>query len=569
MLLWWFACADPISLRADVASEEVRVTASRPIDRVVASVDGRRVSTAELVAPLAEVGLLRAPDDAGVWEIQAFAGEEAASVRVEVPARPALQVWVDAPVGAGPTAVADGDAVPVSCVPGTTVEAWLTAEDERGLPRFRVGERAAAASAIGTRAGLGVTVDCEATTPVMVEAGASRVGFALTPAPTDRASLEAALGLVSVAFPALPDGAADHSLAADRVSLPPAAVPAALARLGLRVRPRADLAPWGYLGATLRNPTAAPAIALVRARVEQAGTVPAAFRPRLRGAEAGNPDVVARIRVPAGASVTVPLPVHVDDEAVAEGRYERVVEVLAPGLDAPLHVDRRPLWVTRTPGWVAAGFGLSVLGSVFGGAVMLVHGRRFLAASRTVELATVGSFCAATFVVATASQVAAMGVGALLGPFTPLVFGLFDDTFRTVLLAGLVALVPRPGVVALATAVGWTLRGLVLGSLHPLDLLYLGSATFWLEGCLWLAGVSTGHWLTVGPRSQWFRLGFGFGVGQLLTAALGLATSAVLYRLYWSPAYAAAMIGLPGFLYVLLAVEPARRFALALRTSVR
>jgi hypothetical protein len=569
MLLLWLACADPFSARAELGDGEVLVTASRPVDAVWATRDGAPLPAATLRAPTDLVGLGLPDDEGGTWTIFARSGAEVATTSLVVPPTAPVRVRVDAPLGQGLESVVSGEVVPARCAVGASFDALVQVETLGETPQLRVNGAPVDAQVRGQRLSYVTRLPCGASVAFAASAGADAVGWSLAPRPATREALAAALSLTAVVFPSDAEGAVDPSVAADRITLAPPALQALVARLGLRVRPRDDLAPWGFVGTTLHNPTDTSAVAMLRVRVEAEGAPAPAFKPHLRGAAAGIPDVVARVRVPAGGSVDAALPVWVDDALVEPRSYDLVVDVLAPGLDAPLHTARRPVWVGRTASAVVIGFALSIVGSLAGGAVMLTFGRRFILASRTIELATVGSFCAATFVVATASQVAALGVGALLGPFTPLVFGLFDDTFRTVLLAGLVALVPRPGVVALATLVGWILRGLALGSLHPLDLLYLGSATFWLEACLWMSGVSTGAWLRDPPWRQRLRLGFGFGVGQLVTAALGLATSAVLYRLHWSSAYVAAMIGLPGFLYVLLAVEPARRFAHGLRQSAR
>jgi hypothetical protein len=170
------------------------------------------------------------------------------------------------------------------------------------------------------------------------------------------------------------------------------------------------------------------------------------------------------------------------------------------------------------------------------------------------------------FVVATASRVLGLGVGALLGPFEPLLTGLVDDAFRTVLLVSLLALIPRPGVMALATVVGWLLRGVALGSLHPADLLYLGSVAFWLEGALWLSGLTRDPaWREEPALQQWARLSLGFGGANAAAALSGLLTTMVLYRLYLADWYVALLVGLPGFAYVLVGCALAVPFARAAR----
>jgi len=179
---------------------------------------------------------------------------------------------------------------------------------------------------------------------------------------------------------------------------------------------------------------------------------------------------------------------------------------------------------------------------------------------------TVSLFGSLSYVVATALQVVGMGLAALLGPFSPLVMGLADDAFRACLLGTLIALLPRPGIAAMATVVGFLMRGLTLGAFHPVDLLYVGSAVLWLEGWLWVSGCTRGEgWLRGTRWHQWFRLSVGLGLANLCATATGLAVSVVLYRLFLADWYVVLILALPGFLYVLVGTWLAVDFAGALK----
>ena len=125
--------------------------------------------------------------------------------------------------------------------------------------------------------------------------------------------------------------------------------------------------------------------------------------------------------------------------------------------------------------------------------------------------------------------------------------------------------VPRPGTATLATAIGFLMRGLTMGTFHPVDLLYLGSAVFWLETWLWIAGCTRGEAWRDRPWQVWARLSVGLGVSNVCAAATALVVSVVFYRLYFAGWYVALILGLPGFLYVCLGCVLAVGFARALR----
>ena len=109
-------------------------------------------------------------------------------------------------------------------------------------------------------------------------------------------------------------------------------------------------------------------------------------------------------------------------------------------------------------------------------------------------------------------------------------------------------------------------RGLALGGFSPADPLLLGSAVLWLEGGLWLTGVTrSGAWRDEPPRRRWLRLTAAFGAAAVADGAGGLAAAAVLYRLYFADWYVVLILVVPGFLYTAAACWLATGFAGSLR----
>ena len=318
----------------------------------------------------------------------------------------------------------------------------------------------------------------------------------------------------------------------------------------------------------MRNGSDQPWNVMVRARtLTGEGTPEPALAPRLRDQQDQH-QVGALLEVPAHSDVTVRLPVWVDPEVLTTTRLalQREVVVVPLGSTEPVARSVRPWVVARAGTGLSLAFGLTTAISLLGLAMAALGGRRLLSRLTTTELVTIALFGSLTFVVATASQLLGHGLGAVLGPFAPFVTGWIDETFRTCLLATLVTLIPRPGVVALAAVLGWLLRGVALGSLHPGDLLYLGNVVVWLECWLWIAGLTRSvSWREESRVRRLLRLIVGFGIANVGASAAGLVSSMVLYRLWLDPRYAAALLAGPGFLYVAFGCWLAVDFAASLR----
>ncbi len=369
-------------------------------------------------------------------------------------------------------------------------------------------------------------------------------------------------------FPADARGAPDRARPHDAVDLPPAWWTTTARRLGLGTRPRDEQAPWAWEAVRVANPNPHAVTVIVRARTLRGAEEDLAFRPRFRDLDGAVGAVAVLLQVPAEGEAVAVLPVHVDSAAVPEGVGERTRELvlLAPGVAEPVAAVTRAWRVRRAGGARSLAFAAALVVSGLGLAGLIGPGRRALRQARTADLVLVASFAALTFVVATAARVLGLGVASALGPFEPLVTGLVDDAFRTVLLASLITLLPRPGVAALATVIGWLLRGVALGSLHPGDILYLGSVAFWLESGLWLAGLTRDPgWRDESAVRQWARLTIGLGGANAMAALTGLITTMVLYRLHLAGWYVAMLVGFPGFLYVALGCALAVPFARAIR----
>jgi hypothetical protein len=503
-------CAsEPVSLELDRVLGGVEVVASRPIREVVVTAGGREVRVerppgARLFVPL-EVprgGTVRA-EAAG------------AVATLAVPAIPA-DLLLELPRGAPPVLLDDGDVIARAGDPAAGATLRIVSA---GSGTLFVGGVQVELGAPGTATAVPLPGTVES---LRVSAGsdAVTVGWHL-----DRA---APVELGEVVFPVGADGESDVARAPDRVTLPPAGM-------------GGSETPWAFAAVRLHNPADVPRSVAVRLAVDD---------PAFAGARG---DATAVVALPAGGDGRALLPVFVAPRRATVGPVSVAVTVTDAGGRTPL-ASRRTTWQVTRPDGAALAFAASLPVSA-GGLALLVWGAPvFLRRTPVPALTLIACLGTVTFVVGAAFQLVGFGVAAALGPFAPFVTALFDDLFRVALLAALVTRVPRPGAASAAAVVGFLMRGLALGGFHPADLLYLGNQVLLLEGNLWLAGITRDAAWKAEPRwRRTARLALGFAPAQALGVALGLLATQALYRLYWAPWYAALLVALPGFLYVVVA----------------
>ncbi len=570
VLLTLVGCgADPGPPTVQVDPRAVTVSGEGLQEVVIADEAGLVLARRDLVDEVGSVRLVH-HGDPGAQLLVTVTTTTTSTTEHRVPPSPGpLSVDIDVPSGQGVRAF--GEKLPFTIVAGSSVQATLvlTAEepgpvsvDVNGVPH-EVPIRVA-----GERAALTVAVPSDRNTRVTVRGRGQELMGTLEPTVLSRDEARRVLALEGIAFPATPTGAPEPARAPGRVSLPAPWWSALLRTTGLGTRGRDRRTPWAFQGVTLRNTGAEALNVVVRAQVLLDGAPAAAFRPRVRRSAGGTGVVSGLLRVPPGDVATAALPLFVADEELPEGAssFQREITVTPLGGDQPLWRDVAPLHVRRGSTWVSLGFLLGLIGALGGGLLIASRVGGWIRTSRTADLTTIAVFATLAFLISTAAAVLAGAAGAVLGPFQTFATGLVDDALRYALLATLVTLLPRPGVVTLSVLVTWLMRGVVLGGFGPIDVLFVGGQVFWLESCLWLAGLTrSGAWVESGAVSRWLRLGLGFGTASLLTSLSGLVLSMVLYRLYYAGWYVGALLALPGFLYVWLACGFATGFAESLR----
>lgn len=562
LIPFWLACADPpLAITAEATPDGVHVDASAAVDEVeVVDAAGVPVSRKRLLEPSMTVEV---PVDLlpGRYEVRArSAGRAVSPVHVEVVAAPPVRVQVQLvpgrpwEEGAGTLVVPLPDGAPadvlVSVTAGRDHPAQVSWSGGPPIPLDAPGRRVVRKVRVGRPMDLvvgDVTVHLE---PVVVSL----------------AEVRSAIRVGSPAFPAGPDGVAEPARTTGRIPLPSPVWQRLLRRLGLGIRARDPWAPWSQVGLELTNDTADPVDLVVSAEVLRDGVVDSAFRPRVRGADGDTGVVSVLARLPAHAPITVVLPVFVDEAEVSPGEVTLVLTTRALGSEVLLHRIEQPLVVTRGNGLAGAGFVASCLVCAAGIGWMMARMRTWLNVRSTTELMTIALFGAGLFVVGGASDLISMSVGALLGPFSPVVVGILADVGRTALLGTLLTLYPRPGTLALAITVGWLGRSFLTGGFTPIDVLYAGASVGYGEAFAWLSGLSRSpDWREGTPFARWLRLSVAFGGASMLGTLSGLWMHIVLFRLYFATWYLVLQTLVPGLLYVLLAAALTVPFAASLR----
>ena len=214
--------------------------------------------------------------------------------------------------------------------------------------------------------------------------------------------------------------------------------------------------------------------------------------------------------------------------------------------------------------WVVFGLYLSV--AAVGALLLARQLPRWLARENTTALMVISLFGGLHFAATAAAQGLYTGAALLLGPFALFVTGIADTLLRTTVLVTLLTLLPRAGVVALAHMVSWLLRATLFGQLDAVGFVQLVVSIGLLEALLWATGLTRHRaWLDQSINWRWARLALAFGTATGLASVLSLASAMVVYRLYYTGAYLAALVLLPGVIYPSLACGPATRFAHRLR----
>lgn len=565
VLLAGCAASAPPQIACDSAG--VTVT-GEGIRRVEVWSDGLRVAR-RAVAGLAEARVV--VDVVGGVEVRVRTGEEhVLTCVVEESGDAAVDVRFAAPAGQGMRPLAGGEQTFVAFEGAPAEVAVVVTARRPGVAEVRLGERTQRLTlgVAGQREVVRGPLPADGPMTVSVRADGFAESVVLRPVAVAADAVASTLAVTRVVFPSDEGGGADPARPEGRVTLPGAGWTRLLRWLDLGARGEGEEVPWSFFAVTLANASGHDLDVEVRSRVLGDEGPAAAFRPVVRDADGGTGIVSALVRVPAGSEATARLPLFVHDDALPEGasEFDHVLTVTPLGLSTPVVERREALHVSRGSSWVALGFALALIAACLGVGSALVGLPRWLRTWSTGDLTTIAVFATLGFVVTAATALLSSGVAALLGPFSMLVTGLVSDCLRSALLATLVVLLPRRGTATVFLLIGWLMQGVALGAFSPTDFVFVGSRIFWLEGFLWLAGLTRGTaWRDGSALGRFLRLSCGFAGASLLSMAGSIASQIVLFRLYYAAWFVALMLALPGFTYDVLACLLATSFAASLR----
>lgn len=560
------ACGPEDPLTIEIVDGGVR--ASVPVLRVrVVDTKGMVLLDRRLPAPVDRLEL--GPIPGGVplrIEVWDGAGRRT-EAEVEVPGDPIpLRLAVELPSGQPPLPWDEGARWQIDAPVGSAVPVTLRIDAlQAGVADIQVGPRHLQHrfQAAGERWAEPITLPAGTEHPLSIRfAGTTQQATVMVHA-RDGAALRDGITLESRAFPADDQGEADDARTPARIELPSTLFARVHSALGFGRGVRDREIPWAYEGAVLHNAGTSDRHVVLGLVIEGTDGLPhPRFRPHLRGVATADQVVTALVRVPAGERVTAALPIFMDEAGLTPQEVRRRLTVRPLGSPLPIADDRRPAWISRPPAWVSLAFVVSLVGGGIG-TLLLARGLSpLLRRTPTVELVTVALFGGLRFAVSTVAQLVSILLAAALGPLSPLIVGVFDDTLRAAVLAVLIGLLPRPGLGALSALLSAALGWLALGGMQPADLLFVGCHALWLEGSLRAFGVTRAdpQWKPGTPS-----LLAAIVVAGLLSVLTGISLHVVLYRLHFAPWYVLLAVVLQGVVYPSLGVILARPLTRALR----
>ena len=576
LLLFVLACAGPSAPPSAESTPSGVQAEGVGLSRVeVLNAQGQVLATQRADPPVDTLALSLPWPASGEYQARITDAQGVHTLPLQVDLSPILW-WVEAPVGQTRQALTPGQALTLSLPEEPTQSALILQAARDGEVQVQLGSQAHSRV---LRAGEPWSLPLELVPGEALEVSAQAQGqtlrTTLRPKVLSSEQMAQLVRITDLRFPADSQGLADPSRPADRVQLPAAWWSASLRRLGLGIRARDQWAPWAWQAVEIENSGPEAVNLVLRSQILNADDTPAqAFQPRLREADDGSGRVSVLLRVPAGGQATAALPLFVNEamlglDQARSKQWTQQLELIPLGSTKALHTERRPLHVSRGNSTASLGLILALLAALGGSILLLLRGKKWLAAP-TSELMSIALFGSLSFTVGAAGRLLTTGVATVLGPFAVFLTALVDDCLRYSLLATLLTLLPKPGTASLYLLSGWLLSGVILGAFTPTDLLFVGGRVLWLEGALYLFGITRSRsWLDAGPTARWLRLGLALALASVASSATGMVLHVVLYRLFLAPWYVAGVLIGPGFLYVLLACAVALPFADSLRRIQR
>ena len=373
--------------------------------------------------------------------------------------------------------------------------------------------------------------------------------------------------LISISQPRLPtgkDGFFDRRKQMDTIHYRPAFLRDLCLWLGLADGRLQYWLPFTYQSLLIKNNSGHHLGLVIKSRIESLHThaVPKPFQPPNVFSGALRDDSVAvSLTLGPNARAKAVLPVFVTAPPVA-GTYRRVIKLYPMGSQTAIADLKYPLYVKRLDLNALCFTALSGFLSLAAFAVFAFKFRSLLSNLKVRWLVVISLFGSLTFVgVNLPLRIFGSLIYGLLGPFSVVVLGFFNDLLYFTLLVAVVRLIPRPGVVSLITLVRYFLSIMLTGGFHLSDFFYVGSSLAVKEGAFWLAGVTR-----KGGKFRWnwldtLQLALLLGLGDAFLNASSLYIHMVLFRLYFADWFIWLNVIVNGQIYTMIGVFLGRSFS--------
>jgi hypothetical protein len=189
-------------------------------------------------------------------------------------------------------------------------------------------------------------------------------------------------------------------------------------------------------------------------------------------------------------------------------------------------------------------------------------------------LTTIALLSGAHFIVAYASRLIGYVLAGVSGPFAVFLAGIGNEGLTSLLVAALLVLAPRVGVIALSNLTVFCLQALFTGQLGFVDILMVTISIVIQESFAWLLGVTRGSALAQWRRDRTspailVRVGLAIGLGNAMTLYAQFCLVQTLYRLYFATWYVLAVAVITGLLYGGLGGLGGASLGLQLRRTAR
>ncbi|MDI9394895.1 MAG: hypothetical protein QM426_05520 [Euryarchaeota archaeon] len=272
-----------------------------------------------------------------------------------------------------------------------------------------------------------------------------------------------------------------------------------------------------------------------------------AYKPDLMGMSA-DAFCNAALKLPPGSSSLASIPLYISDNAMG-GDYLLRVNVKLTGSDwTAVKHDQKITSISRKWGPITITF-VSILIGLAAVSLFFSRSKEIMDRFKTRNLVLISLFGTVSFAAINLPMTILWELShAIFGPFSFLFTGLFHEILLYMLIASLVVLIPKPGVVSLFMLVRFLLGGFITGSFTPITFITLSLNAVILELMMYTAGISGKN---PDPENR-FRMGFVCGIAEMVSGYAGFSVWMVLYRLFYSEWYIIANILISGFLYTFI-----------------